>query len=136
MAKKYCDKTLTEAALRSKIINQLRRLSMYWKPKTTALKNALDGFVVNPMTGRDNQAYKCASCGERFLKKDVRVDHIEPVVPIEGFDRASESVWLGYNWSVYLKRLLCEVDGFQILCNPCHETGKTQKENEARRSHK
>ena len=133
--KEYCNNTLTEAAFRGRIINTLRRLSMGWKPKTLAFDNARDGYIKNPKTGKDNQAFRCEDCGERFMKKDLKADHIDPVVPLEGF-KDSQSVWLGYDWSVYLKRLLCEVRGFQILCHPCHETGKTQKENEIRRSHK
>lgn len=93
-----------------------------WPVKYAALKRAECGHIINPETGRKNKAYLCSSCGGRFQQKLVKADHIAPVVPVTGFD----------SWDGVIDRLFCEIDGYQVLCNNCHDA-KTKKENEERR---
>ena len=127
--KPYGDNRYTEAQMRAFIIAGLRDKSMRWSCKTNAKRLARDGYLVNPETGKNNLASKCASCGKRVFEKEAVVDHIEPVVPVEGF---TGETWLSYNWTEYLRRLFCDVDGFQVLCKSCHKI-KSQKESEERR---
>lgn len=127
--KPYGDDRYTEAQMRAFIIDGLREKSMRWSCKTNAKRLARDGYLVNPETGKNNLASKCASCGKRVFEKEAVVDHIEPVVPVEGF---TGEMFLGYNWNQYLRRLFCEIDGFQVLCKPCHKI-KSKKESEERR---
>lgn len=63
----------------------------------------------------------CAKCQGLFKKKECQLDHIEPVIPIEGFQ----------NFDVHLKRLFIKANGYQALCRPCHKL-KTKEENNAR----
>lgn len=79
--------------------------------------------------------YKCSSCGEivgastiATLKngkekrvKNIIVDHINPIVPIEGWD----------SFDGLIKRLFCGEEGLQLLCRNCHLL-KTKEENDAR----
>lgn len=129
--KTRCSGTLTDAALRTRIINTLRRLSMYWKPIQEAKRSARSGRIKNPATDKLNMAVICMSCNGHVMERDCKVDHIEPVVPLEGFS-PDGSIFLGYNWSEYLERMFCEADGFQVLCEPCHKI-KSNNENQERR---
>jgi 5-methylcytosine-specific restriction endonuclease McrA len=52
----------------------------------------------------------------------IQLDHIDPVVPIEGFS----------TWDEYIERLFCEEDNFRALCEGCHGK-KSRKENKQRK---
>jgi 5-methylcytosine-specific restriction endonuclease McrA len=65
--------------------------------------------------------YKCAHCGEAFARKDVQVDHIDPVVDPE---KGRESI------STLIKRQF--TDKLQVLCKPCHKA-KTNEERKRRK---
>jgi hypothetical protein len=54
------------------------------------------------------------------------VDHIDPVVSVEhGFE----------GWNVYIERMFCEADGYQVLCKTCHSI-KTANERKARKENR
>jgi len=103
-----------------------------WPPKYQALKNAYVKTGVNPTTGRMCKLHKCKQCGNLFPQKDMAVDHIEPVVPIDGFDCEG---FLGYNWDQVLRRLYVETEGLQALCKPCHKL-KSSDERKLRQINK
>lgn len=92
------------------LVQKIRRISYQYPPRKDAIKKA------RVSRGK----YKCASClGENFGPKEIQLDHIEPVInPHEGFQ----------NWDIYIGRLFVDIDGWQILCLPCHKV-KTQREN-------
>jgi 5-methylcytosine-specific restriction endonuclease McrA len=99
--------------LKQFIVWTLRKASYRWAPRYKALKNA--------QVGKD--AYTCKECEKVFTRKGVQVDHIKPVVdPVLGF----------VTWDIYISRLFCSSEGYQILCKPCHKE-KTGKEREVRR---
>jgi 5-methylcytosine-specific restriction endonuclease McrA len=60
-----------------------------------------------------------------LVKGKTNMDHKEPVIAIEGF---SEGDW---NWHEFITRLFCEEEGFQLLCNKCHDA-KTKEEDKER----
>ena len=91
-----------------------------------ALNDAKAWKLINKSTGREAMHYKCAGCGELFPLKEVVVDHIEPIVP-------TDREW---TWDDIIARALVEKEGFQVLCKPCHQQGKSNIENENRRSFK
>lgn len=97
-------------------IASLRRASYRWPPREAARRLA--------KVGRNQ--YTCVKCKGVFPRKGTKIDHIEPVVcPIKG--------WQGFD--SFSERLLCNIDGFQVLCNEDHKV-KTKAENELRRQHK
>jgi len=128
-----------DSKLRGKIINATRRLTFAYSPRTIAKNRQKRG----PAT------YECQHCqlwvyeGKRelesildslmdtppngIIKGKISVDHIEPVIPVEGF---KNTVW---DWNEYYDRMFCPVEGFQVLCKDCHHT-KTQEENKGRRA--
>lgn len=113
MAKKVKKiKNTKEAKLRSTVMQYLRRASLSWEPRNQAVKHA--------RTGRNQ--YKCNMClVETFDRKSIKVDHIMPVVPLGGFD----------SFDGIIRRLFCDVEGFQVLCTPCHDI-KTAEEDKFR----
>lgn len=99
--------------LRPWLITQLRRISYRYGPRYQALNAAKVSRGV----------YKCAGCKKDFARKDIQVDHIQPIVGSEGFT----------TWDDYITRLFCEAEGLQVLCkDDCHKE-KTRLEREARR---
>lgn len=122
VSKPYNSGQWTAARMRSFISSALRAATRRWGPKHEALKKACVGKKLNAATGKEIYHYKCAGCGKLFKGADVAVDHINPVVdPDKGFQ----------GWDIYITRMFCEVDGFQVLCNECHSI-KTQNEKEIR----
>jgi len=120
-SKPYNSGQWTEARRRSFITSALRRAS--WPVKYEALRVAeLPDKVVNPSSGRLCKAYRCNECGGAFVAKQVSVDHITPVVPLSGHD----------SWDLFIDRIFCELDGFQVLCKDCHKV-KTDAENSERK---
>jgi hypothetical protein len=113
----------TEARFKSFVVSLLRKGTSRWGPKQQAFKLASVGKRKNELTGRMAEHFQCAGCGGWFPRSVCSADHIEPVVsPEEGFQ----------GWDVYIKRLFCEVIGFQILCKDCHDE-KTAEERERRK---
>jgi len=119
--------TMSEAELRSYIISWLRDRSRYWKPKTRAIARARVGI------GK----YKCEECGtiwpaklpplpwNKRPRKNIQADHLEPVVPITGFE------W----YDSWVERCFVEEAWYQAICWECH-TKKTKEENKERRNFK
>lgn len=71
------------------------------------------------------QHYRCACCKGDFSAKDVQVNHIETVVPLDGFT----------TWDEFISRLFCEQDKLNVLCKPCHAL-VTKEENSIRKERK
>ena len=121
--KKHNGGQWTRSRFESFIKSALRAATRRWPQKHQALKDACVGKKLNRATGKEIFHYKCAGCGKLFKGADVAVDHIEPVVnPKTGF----------VSWDVYIERMFCEADGFQVLCHTCHGI-KTQNEREERK---
>jgi len=99
----------------------LRRASFRWPPRGEALKAARV----------DRGIYQCNLCKGKFKNKEIKVDHVEPVVPV--FVRGA--VLKVPSLEQYVSRMFPEVAGFQVLCKTCHDS-KTKRENEERRANK
>jgi 5-methylcytosine-specific restriction endonuclease McrA len=113
----------TESRFHSFVKSGLRSLSQKWPPKYRVLGKAYAGTSINPSSGRLAKRYECASCKNTFTSKDVEVNHIEPVVPISGFD----------SWDNIIERLFCEESGLEVVCKPCHKV-ITKQENISRKN--
>ena len=121
--KPHNDGEWTQARFRSFVMSALRKAR--WPCKYKAIKGAYKGDGINPATGRKCKLHECEHCKELFPAKDVQADHIEPIVPLTGFE----------TWDQTIERLFCEIDGFQVLCKDCHKI-KTDKERKIRQQHK
>lgn len=83
--------------------------------------------------------YTCAECSKLFMRKNVAVDHISPVIPLD-----KEFT----DWDTFVGRLFCSKDNLQVLCSyrikdkdkhgdvlSCHHT-KTAEERTIRKKNK
>ena len=117
--KTRCSGQWTEAKFRSFVKGNLRMATMKWAPIQQCLAAARE----------ERGKYRCAGCGElvpatikvgRIRKKNIHVDHIEPVIdPAVG--------WV--SWDSTVDKLFCELDNLQALCTDCHDI-KTQEEKD------
>lgn len=115
----------TEARYHSFVKSALRSASVKWPPRYQTLHESYAGVRLNPKSGRMAKHYQCNCCKALFPAKDVQVNHIDPVIPIEGFT----------TWDEVVRRMYCEKEGLEVLCKPCHKE-ITKEENEARKAHK
>lgn len=110
------------------IIAGLRKATYRWKARYECKNNARRGKQRNK-NNREVWVYECAMCKALFEDKQVQLDHIVPVVPVEGWD----------SWDGYLDRMFCGPEGYQVLCSvgatSCHKL-KTQSENGIRKVNK
>ena len=95
------------------LISGLRRMSYKTPMRADALKKA------RVKRGK----YKCAMCLQIYGKRQICVDHIQPVISTQqGFT----------TWDSYIKKLFCIPEDLQILCRKCHNI-KSKEENKERR---
>ena len=92
-------------------INALRRGAYRWWGRYEARKSSW----------RSRGKYECASCNKLFGPKQIQMDHIKPVIPLEGYDSLDGVA----------SRMLVEEEGWQTLCIPCHRI-KSNEENKKR----
>ena len=111
------DKAWSPARRHSFIVSVLRSGTRRWPPKYQCLNEAKTEKKLNKKTKRIAQHFLCAKCKKDFPQKEVSVDHINPVIPKEGFT----------SWDSFIENLFCEADNLQVLCDSCH-TKKTKKE--------
>ena len=105
----------TEARFHSFIKGALRQASNRWPPK----------YEVKKAARMERGIYRCAGYKRRSHKvrhKDgVHVDHIDPIIPPEGFT----------SWDDVIARMFVEKDRLQVLCKACHNK-KTADERKLR----
>lgn len=92
---------------------KLRFASIRWPPKSEALK----------ASRKERGQYECSMCKGLFKANQVQADHIYPVVPLN-----NDWPYGFIDWNIYIERLFCEAEGYQILCERCHES-KTMQED-------
>jgi len=110
----------TEARFKSFIVSALRKVSNRWGPRNSCKKAARHHEKLPNATGRLVFHSKCADCGGLFPETTIAVDHINSVVdPAVGF----------VNFDIYIERMYCEQEGFQVLCTDCHSS-KTKVERD------
>ena len=99
--------------LKTFLIQNLRRISYRWPERGSALRKARISRGL----------YLCNHCKGQFKSKEINVDHVIPIIdPVMG--------WV--NIEIYIERMFCNEDGFQVLCKNCHDV-KSEAENSVRR---
>lgn len=108
------------------LIHQLRRLSLKYPPRISAINKVKTTYFIKSKKGTDVKrvSFKCEKCGKEGLKNgEKEVNHKIPVVSTkEGFT----------NFDDFINRLFCKEEGFEILCFFCHSE-ITKEQNEERR---
>ena len=119
----------TTARMRSFVMSALRRA--HWPQKYAALRAAFVESGVNPKTGRKCKLHRCTETQELLPANQMHVDHVEPVVPLDGkWGKSTE--WLGYNWNELLPRLFCELDNLEAISKEAHKI-KSAEERKKRK---
>lgn len=112
--------------------NNLRRISWKWPATRQVVVAARTERKINPATGKLCWHVKCALCNKEFLEREVQVDHIEPVIPVQGL-QGSLGVWnSAIATGQFVLRMLPEPTGLRCLCAECHSS-HTANQNTARR---
>lgn len=122
--KTRCAGTLTEAAFRSWIRSQLRRMSQRWKPIYEAKRLARRSVTIADKARWGNRikyVYGCAQCGGWFPDKLVAVDHIVPCGTLVDIEKDA---------GPFILKLLCEASGLRVLCHGCHHQVTQEERNE------
>lgn len=105
-----------DTKLKQFIITVLRRASYKWKPRNVVYAAAR---VARGM-------YKCNLCANTFSRKEVVMDHKNPVVsPQHGFQ----------GFDIYIERMFVDESGWQCICKTCHDS-KTDEERVIRQVNK
>jgi len=74
---------------------------------------------------RGGARYKCCKCKKDFGIREVQVDHIDPVIPL---NKTSKDL----SWNKIVARIFCAEKNLQVICTVCHKI-KTKAENVERR---
>lgn len=75
------------------------------------------------LAAKPSVQYLCNVCKKWTQSTKVSVDHIEPVIPIDGTFT---------DWNTFHERLWCMPSNLQILCETCHAV-KTKEERDRRK---
>lgn len=97
MAKKQQD---FETKRKQFVTSSLRRASLRWYARSECIKSARV----------ERGLYKCAMCEGLFKQREIDIDHIKPVVSLQGFT----------TWDDFINRLLCKPEELQAICKVCH----------------
>lgn len=111
----------TEGRKKAFITSVLRSGFRKWPNKFLVLKEAAVGKRINKSSNRLAEHYVCAKCKEEFPQKEIQIDHIKPIVGVEGF----------ISWDKFIEGLFCDKENLQALCSECHKL-KSKLENEER----
>jgi hypothetical protein len=120
MARKVVEKNVaggewTEARFWAFFRSNLRSMSRKWPPLARhALESARREYV-GP-NQRQKWEFKCACCGEWFMRKDVQVDHKVPCGSLASYDDLVR----------FCMRLFCEESGLRVLCTGCHDVRRQE----------
>lgn len=95
----------------TKLVSAVRKVWKYSPTRTSVLADAKDP---------DNPSHViCAKCYKSTHKKLATVEHLNPVVPVTGFD----------SWDAYIQRM--QSDQLAVYCEACAKA-KTKEENAKR----
>jgi len=104
----------------------LLRAIKRWFSRSAKHKRVMDkGKHPSQRGPRGGSRYVCEKCGKLFARKDIQVDHIDPVIPLN-------KKALGLSWNYIISRLDCPEENLQRLCKSCHKK-KSIKENSKRK---
>ncbi len=71
--------------------------------------------------------FKCYVCGEEKTRKEVTIDHIDPVGPTPGSKLAPPEL----TWDTFIARMFCDTSNLGTICDVCHKK-KTNAETSER----
>ena len=120
----------TQARFDSFVRSALRGASMRWPPKYEVKKAARVERGKYKCIGYKRRSHIVPASlppkeGNKRRINNVQIDHIIPIVPINGRS----------TWDEVIANLFCEIENLQVLCHECHKK-KTGEEREMRKKAK
>lgn len=112
-----CGNTMTEAQFFSWILSNARRLTIRWKPRNDKLNEGRREY--KGPDKRTKWEYSCEICCLWFKRKEIELDHIEPLGGMSCFSDIER----------WFRRAFVEKDGFRRLCVGCHHKITHSEEN-------
>lgn len=121
-------------ALQPAIYSALRRNFRTYPAYSETLKEAKREYFIKSKKGKPLRRVKflCCECLKEVSQKEIRVDHVDPVVPIEGIPLQNNGL---PDFNTYIDRLYCNKSNLQCICKSCHDL-KSKQENKARKESK
>lgn len=118
--------------LESWLMNSLRSIARRYPPIYTKRAEGKITYYVPTKMGKQSKRVKhiCTLCNRDMKNDEVRIDHIQPVIPLEGKPLRSDG---RIDWNIVIERLLCPIENLQKICIECHHI-KTQEENKQRKA--
>jgi len=110
--------TWTEARFFGFVRSNLRLLSRKWPPVHAAKNQARRAYVGE--NKRQKYEYQCSDCLAYHAGKETQVDHVTPAGSLKRFEDLPD----------FVSRLLCEAEGFRVLCKPCHQKRTNNANND------
>lgn len=107
--KTRCSGTMTDSQFFGWIRSALRRMSIKWKPKNDYLLSVRSPYVGNDK--RTKWVYECQECYKKVKRKEYEVNHKIPCNSLRCFEDLPE----------FVRKLFCEMDGYEGLCVQCHK---------------
>lgn len=104
--------------------NVLRNASFKWHTRGKADKR-FKIEIGKFKNGNPKYGKICGICRGKFKTGDTEMDHIIPVIGIEGFS----------GFDVMIPRIFCGLYDWSRVCKPCHET-KSKEETEYRKQYR
>ena len=89
--------------------SNLRRASMKWPPLARLALDDCKRAYTGP-NKRQKWEYQCSNCLGWFMRKEIQVDHIEPVGSLKSFEDVEG----------FCRRLFVEKEGLKVMCVDCH----------------
>lgn len=113
--------------VKAAVFSALRRSFRNYPAFKEVLDDAKTEYFIKSKHGKDLRRvqFECNGCKESFKRTEVNVDHIEPVIPLEGLPGTEEHP----DFNIYIERLFCSKSNLQILCKTCHK----KKSNEEKK---
>jgi hypothetical protein len=120
--------------LRSWMIGQLRRMSRRYPPIYQVRNEAKETYTIPSKTGKPMKRvrFTCSICKKQFPNSEIRIDHIDPIIPVTGFPLNEDGT---DDWSTVINRMFCSKDKLQALCITHHDE-KSKLENSIRKENR
>ena len=101
---KWNQESVIRGALRRAFARSPAVLNVKYKTRRESPRYKKDGSL----SKQKKVEYQCAICKQWYGSNDVAVDHIEPVIPVNGV-RSS--------WDMFMERLFCDEKNLQLVCS-------------------
>lgn len=113
--------------LESWLMNGLRSICRRYPPIYNKRNEGKITYYITSKNGKQMKRVKhiCSLCNKEMKNDEVRIDHIDPIVPVTGKTlRENGKV----DWNPIIDAMFCDSSNLQKCCHTCHSE-KSRLEN-------